>query len=101
MDIKFLSPAEEASFSEMIHNDSELSELVGSFLLKLGVDTDYDEVMVSFDGDNVIRIGIEDSPYTAVLDEDQQMILLEQDDFPTTEEEFSDDGVDSIIDMIA
>ena len=39
MQINFLSPAEEASFSEMVHGGGELAELFGSFILQLGMDS--------------------------------------------------------------
>lgn len=101
MQINFLSPAEEASFSEMIHDKSELAELVGAFMLKLEVDTDYDEVMISFEDEDTIRIAIEDSPYIAVLSESEQSILLKHRGREDTEEVFDEDGIENVIDIIA
>ena len=102
MQINFLSPAEEASFSEMVHGGGELAELFGSFILQLGMDTDYDEVMISFEDEGIIHIGIEDSPYMVVLNEVEQCILLEQDGRrDATEEVFDEDGVESVIDIMA
>lgn len=102
MQINFLSPAEEAAFSEMVHNGGELAELFGCFILQLGTDTDFDEVMISFDDEDILRIDIEDSPYTVVLNEVEQSILLEQRGRTGGDEEvFDEDGIESVIDIMA
>lgn len=101
MKINFLSSAEEASFSELLHGESELTELIGSFLLKLGIETDYDTVIISFESDHIVRIRVEESPFLIIFNEDEQRIELEQDDGYSTDEIFELDGVESIVDIIA
>ena len=102
MRINFLSQVDEALFSEMVHSGSELSELFGSLTLQLGMETDYDELMISFDDEDIIRIEIEDSPYVVVMNQQYQAILLLQDGSSEPfEEVFDEDGIESIVDVVA
>jgi hypothetical protein len=100
MDIRYLSAAEAAQFGSMIHDDSELAELFGSFMLQMDVDTDFDSVMISFEDETVLRAGIEDSPYVVVFDEPAQTIRLEQGK-STEEFDFDEDGVETVVDVMA
>lgn len=102
MRINFLSQADEASFSEMKHSGSELAEIFSSFSVQLGMETDYSELMLSFDSEDILRIEIEDSPYTVILNELHQVILLEQEGrSDTVEEVFDEDGIESLVDIIS
>lgn len=101
MEIQYLSHSDAASFGEIVHSESELAELFAKTMLLLEADTDYDTVMISFEDDNILRIVIEDSPYTIVLDEQNQSVSIIQKSVETDVDEFNEDGIETLVDIIA
>jgi hypothetical protein len=105
MQIKYLSHAEEAQLSSILHEGSELAELFATFTLQLDVDTDFDTIMLSFDDESTMRIVVEDSPYVVVLDEDTQSITLYTNDDGELNEDgqydFDEEGIEVVVDIMA
>lgn len=101
MEIKYLSPSEEASFAELIHDGGELADLFAQMMVSLEVDTDFDTVMISFDSERVLRFVVEDSPYVVVMDEDAQRITLYSGEEEDSEWDFDDDGIENVVDLMA
>lgn len=101
MDIKYLSSEDAAIFGEMIHSESELAELFGKTILLLDTDTDYEGVMVSFESEDTMRVSVDASPYLIILDAQSQTIILQQSHEDIFEDDFGEDGVESVVDMIA
>ena len=105
MNVEYLSQAEAAQLNEVIRSDTELSHLFADMMLAMTTDTDYDTVMISFDDEDTLRVVVKDSPYVIVMDEIEQSIELyinkdgELD--LDGEYDFDDDGVETIVDIIA
>lgn len=105
MNISYLSPAYEAMFSEMIREQDELSELFGALILQLQANSDYDDLMISFEDSDVLRVKLEYSPYLIIMDQGSRLItlnILDAEDEVYSEEEydFDDDGIDLVVDVI-
>ena len=106
MNIEYLSHYEEAQFGDLVHSDTELSEIFGNLMVQMEVDTDYDTVMLSFENDSSLRVAVEDSPYVIVLNEDSQVIELyarDQDHelILDGQYDFDEDGVETVVDIMA
>jgi hypothetical protein len=105
MSVKFLSHADQSEFSQMLYGDSELKEFFPLFMTHLELETNYDTVMVSFDGD-ILRAAIEDSPFLLEFDEGNQSLSLEKLDSDSYEYhiieewDFDEDAVEEVVDFI-
>lgn len=105
MNIQYLSPAEEAWFSDMVHTGGDLADLFADFVVKMNLDADYDTITISFDDDGVLRIAVEDSPYVIVMDENEMLvelyIRLDNEELELDGDyDFDEDGVETVIDIM-
>lgn len=89
MEVEYLSNHEQATFASLLAEGSELVTLFTFFAAEMEEGSDYASCMVSFDGDDILRARINDSPYLVVFDEGEQIIILEK---------FDDEDVESTVD---
>lgn len=105
MNIAYLSPAYEAMFAEMIRDHGDLSELFGCLVLQLQANSDFEDLMISFEDEGIMRIRVEESPFVMVLDEESRvvsLIVLDEDGEQVTSEDhdFDDDGIETVVDIM-
>lgn len=108
METQYLSSADQAQFSAIVHDGGELPELFAQLMVQMDVDTDFSSVMVSCPEETMLRISVDDSPYYIIMDELEQEITLyttgeyaDDTDRLDGPFDFDEDGIDMVVDIMA